>query len=164
MEEGWITFYTAAHLLREQGMGWAEACKLLRAACRDEDITSMAAPDDEPAGVLPIEYWKRIPPSDWKEREVDYDGPDGDGCQVVVMLKEDDVARWQSKLAVPKTKPRASPKNKLAQLALAELNLPANTPDPDAEKQVNDWLKANNYPSISKSTIVRVRRANKLTN
>src|SRR5262245_110252 len=96
-EPGWISFYTAAHLRREEGMGWVEACKVLRVACREELLTSMAAPDDEPGGVLPFEYWKRIAPSEWHQRDVDYDGPDADGCNVVVMLKEYDFNRWRDR-------------------------------------------------------------------
>jgi hypothetical protein len=175
-EPGWITFYTAAHLLREKGMGWAEACKLLRAGCRDELLTSMAAPDDEPGSVLPFEYWKRIAPSEWRQRDVDYDGPDADGCKLVVMLKDDDFRRWllanpqassqASRVVEPsvselKPKDRAKPKTELVKLAWAKLELPPNIPAPEAEKLINDWFKANGHTTrVSKSTIVRFKKTN----
>jgi hypothetical protein len=89
-EPGWITFYTAAHLLRERGKGWAEARKLLRAACRDEDITAMRAPDDEPE-PLPFEYWTTVKARDWRDRAVDQDD------DIVVMLNEDDFNRWRAR-------------------------------------------------------------------
>jgi hypothetical protein len=159
-EPGWITFYTAAHLLREQGKGWAEACKLLRAACRDEDITSMAAPDDEPAGVLPIEYWRRIAPSEWKEREVDYDSPDADGCLTVVMLKEDDFNRWRSKLAMPTKPSRKSRQLELVKHALAALDLPAHLSYPEAEQRVAEWFKQQGISRVpARSTIIRAIKA-----
>ena len=159
-EEGWITFYMAAHLLREQGMGWAEGCKLLRAACRDEDITTMSAPNDE--GVLPIEFWQRIAPSEWRQRDVDYDGPDADGCKMVVMLKEDDFNRWQSKLAVPTERPEArrpvrkSQQLELVKRALADLKLPDGVSNPEAEQRVTEWCNRQGISRVpGRSTIIR---------
>jgi hypothetical protein len=92
-EPGWITFYTAADRIRKRfDCGWADAKARLRGACADQAIDTMTAPLDP--DQLPIEFWTRVAPSEWKQREVDHDGPDADGCKVVVMLNEDDFLRW----------------------------------------------------------------------
>jgi hypothetical protein len=159
-EPGWISFYEAAHVLREQGMGWAEACKLLRAACRDELLTTMVAPNDEPVGALPIEFWKRVAPSEWRQRDVDHDGPDADGCPLVVMLNEDDFNRWRSKAAEPAepAKPRSSRKRDLARQAIEALwpdGVPQELINDRIEDAVVKRLKAKGLPEISRDTILR---------
>jgi hypothetical protein len=111
--------------------------------------------------VTILEEPERLTSKHWRDDDMDL-VTDGDGTAYFVDVDEEDFRYWLDNLSGPKAKPRATPKNKLAQLALAELRLPADTPDPEAEKQVNDWLKAKGFPSVSKSTIVRARQTNKL--
>jgi hypothetical protein len=93
VEPGWMTFYTAADRVRKRfDCSWAEAKARLRSAAADQAIDTMKAPLDP--DVMPREMWTRVAPSEWKQREVDHDGPDADGCKVVVMLNEDDFLRW----------------------------------------------------------------------
>ena len=66
--------------------------KLLRASSFAKLITTMKRPlDPDP---LPIEFWVRIDPREWSARTVDYDGPDADGCEIDVMIHEDDFRSW----------------------------------------------------------------------
>ena len=53
----------------------------------------MKAPYDDP-GQLPFEFWTRVAPREWHDREVDYDGPDADGCKMEVMINEDEFRHW----------------------------------------------------------------------
>ena len=93
MEEGWVYFYAAARDIENQlGVDWREARRLLRDAGGYELIRAMAAPDDD--GILPLEFWERISPIEWRQREADYAGHDADGCKMVAMLKEDDFNDW----------------------------------------------------------------------
>ena len=159
-EPGWISFYTAAHLLEKQGMGRAEACKLLRAACRDELLTTMLAPDDERAGIYPIEFWKPVAPGEWRQREVDHDSPD-----LTVMLNEDDFNCWRAKVAEPTKPSRTARKLELVKQALADLKLPDGVPYPEAEQRVAEWLKEKGITHIpGRSTIFRAIRAIKTMN
>src|SRR5205823_8856692 len=94
-EDDWLYFYTAAREVEQRlNVSRAVARKRLREACADQLIISMKAPCDEPAGQLPFEFWERIAPHDWREREVDYDGPDKDGCKTEVMIYEADFRSW----------------------------------------------------------------------
>jgi hypothetical protein len=94
-EEDWLTFYEAANEIEQRsGVSRAVARKRLRQACADQLITTLKAPYDEQAGLMPIEFWSPIAPSEWRQREVDYDGPDKDGCPIVVMIREDDYRHW----------------------------------------------------------------------
>jgi hypothetical protein len=156
-EPGWISFYSGALEIEERvGVGQADARKRLRAACREEMIISMKAPCDEPAGQLPFEFWKRVAPREWRKRDVDYDGPDADGCEIEVMLKEDDFRRWLDRLDKPASKPtRASRRQYLAKQAIDALQLPDNLPNSELEKRVGDWLKAKHQLSVSRTTILR---------
>jgi hypothetical protein len=92
-EEDWISFYTAADEIEEQlGVSQALARKKLRQACADQLITTMKAPlDPDP---MPFEFWVRVAPHEWRERNVDYDGPDKDGCRIEVMIYEADYRSW----------------------------------------------------------------------
>jgi hypothetical protein len=94
VEPGWMTFYTAADGIRKHfDCGWAEAKATLRSACADQAIDTMKAPLDP--DVMPREMWTPIAPSKWHEGQPDHDdGPDADGCKVVVMLNKDDFDRW----------------------------------------------------------------------
>jgi hypothetical protein len=71
-EDDWLSFYAAAREIEQQSdVSSAVARKQLRQACGDQLIATMKAPWDEPAGRLPFEYWERIAPREWCERQVD---------------------------------------------------------------------------------------------
>lgn len=157
-EPGWISFASGAYEVQKRsGVGWAEACRRVRAACRDELITTMTAPYDDES-QLPREFWKAVAPSEWRRRDVDYEGSDADGSDMVAMLKEDDFHRWLA--AKPKAK-RASPMDRLAREALADLKLAASVPNKEAHQRVGKWVKTHGGHQVpSKSVIARIR-ANK---
>jgi hypothetical protein len=159
-ERQWLNFYAAAKEVRKRvGVSSGKAQAMLREACAKGDLRSRREPFDPATGQgqAPPELVK---PSQWKTEDIDL-LIDADGCAYFVHVDAEDFDYWLDNL--PKAKPRATPKEKLAQLALAALDLPADTPNPEAEKRVNDWLRDNRYSSVSKSTIVRAR-ANKLMN
>lgn len=106
MEEGWITFAEGVWEIQKQfHVGWADACRRLRIACREGWITTILAPYDDQS-QLPREFWTGpIGPSEWRQRDVDCSGLDADGCTLVAMLKEDDFRRWLlAKPQVPEPK------------------------------------------------------------
>jgi hypothetical protein len=103
-EPGWLTFYTAARQVEQRrAVSQAEAQGMLRQACRDEKMRSMKAPYEGERDQLPFELWTRLAPRDWRERDVDYDGPDADGCWTIVMINEADFLHWldQEAAAIP---------------------------------------------------------------
>ena len=56
-EPGWIAFADGAWEIQKQlGVGWADACRRLRVACREEWITTMLAPYEN-ENELPREFW-----------------------------------------------------------------------------------------------------------
>ena len=92
-EPGWLSFYEVALEVEQSfGISRAVARKRIRQACAEQLITSMKAPYDDggydDGHQLPFEYWSPVAPSEWRQREVDYDGPDKNGCETVVMLRE----------------------------------------------------------------------------
>jgi hypothetical protein len=91
----------------------------------------MKAPIDD-GNCLPFEFWTRVAPSEWRDREVDYDGPDAHGCKVVVMLNEADFWYWLA-LADPlrsaQQKKQAQGKAPLIIEHLKEMH-PHGVPDP----------------------------------
>lgn len=54
---------------------------------------------------MPSEFWARVAPSEWSRREVDYDGLDADGCEIVVMINEKDFRYWVA-LLYPEVPPQ----------------------------------------------------------
>ena len=160
IEPGWITFYEAARDIHERiGGSQAEAQKRLRCACGDELIRTMKAPYENEHTQLPFDIWTRVAPREWREREVDYDGPDADGCKMVAMIHEDDFRQWLDKptaVGPSSKKPRSS-----RQVDLAREAINAACPDyehlsnPQIEKQVNDWLKAQGRPPVKGDAILR---------
>ena len=160
-EPNWIYFYEAAHEVEQSfGISWAAAQKRLRQACADQLITSMKAPCDD-GHRLPIDYWSPIAPREWREREVDYDGPDKDGSETAVMLREADYRHWlngATKNDAQKVTNRGSPKLRLAQQAIKELwsgGIPSNLLNNEIEKSVGDWLKQKGLAQVSRDTILR---------
>lgn len=92
-EPGWISFHAASAVIRNHfGGSQADAEATLRRAGAAERIRSMKAPCDPE--ILPMEFWTPLAPNDWRERQPDHDGPDTDGCQVIVMVNEDDFRHW----------------------------------------------------------------------
>jgi hypothetical protein len=158
-EEGWITFYTAAKELEQAfGISWAAAQKRLRQACAEQLITSMKAPYDEPAGELPFEYWTRVAPSEWREREVDCDGPDKEGCPTEVMIRDADYRHWLNGLSGTRSVPNRSPKQELVKRIIKDIwpdNIPRGTLNKQIERQVGERLKQQGHPHISSDTILR---------
>jgi hypothetical protein len=164
-EKGWLTFYNAALETEKRfGVSQAESRKRLRLACADQEINSMKAPLDE-ANRLPIEFWTRIASREWREREVDYDGPDADGCAIEVMIWEADFRPWlNGQQASQSVTHRPSRKQDLAKLAIKELwpdGIGEVVTSKQIEKQVGDWLanyckQENLLPmEISRDTILR---------
>jgi hypothetical protein len=155
VEPGWIDFYTAAATIRKRfDTGWAEAKARLRSACADGKIVSMKAPYDP--DQLPKEYWTDVAHRDWRDREVDDDGPDADGCKVVVMLHEDDFRRWLSK----EPKLPDSPRNfAIHKLLKAGAEPPRNMPWKTFCKRVRDdaggWTQDKPARSFSNKQIQR---------
>jgi hypothetical protein len=164
-EPGWFSLYEAAlEVERSFGISRAVARKRLRQACAEQLITSMKAPYDggyDEGHQLPFEYWSPVAPSEWRQREVDYDGPDKDGCETVVMIREDDYRHWLNVVMIreddyrhwlngatknngQKVTNRGSPKRRLAEQAIKQI-----------EKEVADWLEQQGVPPISRETILR---------
>jgi len=81
-EDDWLPFYSATGEMEQRSsLSRAVARKQVRQACADQLITSMKAPCDD-GHRLPFEFWKRIAPKEWREREVDYDEQDAEGCEI----------------------------------------------------------------------------------
>ena len=172
-EPGWITFYTAArHIHQRIGGSQAEAQMKLRRACGDGLIRTMKAPYENEHTQLPFDIWTRVAPREWREREVDYDGPDADGCKMVAMIHEDDFRQWLTKQqadapSLPRSlvhKRANRSKRELAKLVIADLwphGIPELVTNPELCKQVQERLpgycKENNLPrrQISDDTILR---------
>jgi hypothetical protein len=156
-EPGWLTFYTAAREIEQRfGGSQAEAQAKLREACADQWIRSIKAPIEE-QGRLPIEFWTRVAPSEWREREVDYDGPDADGCEIEAMINESDFRYWLDGRQGPAAN-RPTHKRDLAQQAINALwpnGIPKSLLNKQIEKQVGNWLKEQGFPPISRDTILR---------
>ena len=160
-EPGWLSLYEAAlEVERSFGISRAVARKRLRQACAEQLITSMKAPYDD-GHQLPFEYWSPVAPSEWRQREVDYDGPDKDGCETVVMIREDDYRHWlngATKNNGQKVTNRGSPKRRLAEQAIKKLwpgGIPSSLLNKQIEKEVADWLEQQGVPPISRETILR---------
>jgi hypothetical protein len=95
-EEDWVTFYPAADVVAQRlGVSRTLARKQLREVCATGLVETMKAPCDP--NRMPREFWTRVAPGAWREREVDYDGPDNDGCKIVVMIREADFRDWLDK-------------------------------------------------------------------
>ena len=173
-EPGWLTFYTASRITKWWlGVNEAEARIMLRLACAEQKIQSMKAPCDELGNptryedrlqILPIEFWTRVAPSDWREREVDYDGPDADGCHIEVMLNETEFLDWLIKQPPDKEPAKSTRKRDLVQQAINALwqdGIPRDILNKQLEKQVAVWIadhcKRRNLPKpdISRDTILR---------
>jgi hypothetical protein len=129
MEPGWLSFYEAAHeVVQRFGVSRAEAEAQLRQGCADQKLRSMKAPID--GNCLPFEFWTRVAPSEWRDREVDYDGPDADGCEVTVMINEADFRYWLSlRSAQGNARKQAQGKAPLIIEHLKEMH-PHGVPDP----------------------------------
>jgi hypothetical protein len=133
MEEGYITFADGAWEIQKQlNVGWGDACRRLRVACREEWITTMLAPYDN-GSQLPSEFWTGpVAPSDWRQRDIDCSGLDADGCVLVAMLNEDDFRRWRAaELTTPKTRPaRGSGTKRPVIIKYLSEMFPKGVPDP----------------------------------
>jgi hypothetical protein len=150
IEPGWIGFYTAARELQKRNGGsLADAQRKLRQACEDGRIRSMKAPYDgegERSSIFPIVFWVRVAPSEWREREVDYDGPDKDGCQIEVMLSEDDVQHWLDQPAEQKANQRGKVPRII--VVLQKMYFPERVPEPGlcVRKELIDKLAKGDPP------------------
>jgi hypothetical protein len=156
-EEDWLTFYEAASEIEQRsGVSRAVARKRLRQACADQLITMMKAPYDEQAGLMPPEFWNPIAPSEWRQREVDYDGPDKDGCPTVAMIREADYRHWLN--GESDVRSNGSSKRDLAKQAINEIwsdDIPKEVSNKQIAKQVGERLKQQGRSDISSDTILR---------
>jgi hypothetical protein len=120
---------------------------------------------------LPFEHWVSIAPKEWREREVDYDGPDKDGFEVYIMLRKEDFDYWREHLKLaPHAKSagasRKTVKGGWAKKAISAL-WPGGAPPPtelsnkNLIRQADEWIiaecKRQNVPppEISPDTILR---------
>jgi hypothetical protein len=132
-ETGWLTFYTGAREIEQQrGVNQAEAQAKLRLACAEQKIRSMKAPYEELnhnlRQVLPFEFWTRVAPRERREREVDYDGPDDDGCPIEVMINETEFLDWLNKQQPEPAKKAVGKQPRI--ICLLALLYPKSVPDP----------------------------------
>jgi hypothetical protein len=158
-EEGWITFYEAACDIHQRiGGSLAEAQMKLRRACGDELIRTRKAPYED-VHQLPFEFWTRVAPREWREREVDYDGPDANGCKMVAMIHEDDFRQWLDKTIAVGPSPKKPRSSRQVDLAREAINAVCpnyeHLPTPQIQKQVGDWLKAQGKPAVKRDAILR---------
>ena len=159
MSRNWLNFYHAAEeVQRRLRVSVGVARRMLRDACATGDVMSQREPYDPKtgAGEGPPELVK---PSDWKRDEVDL-VTDADGCAYFVDVDEADFHYWLDNLLKSKTK-RASPMDSLAQEALAALKLPANMSNPEVEKRVGEWAKAQGHSRVPSKSVIARCRANK---
>ncbi|MGB6660329.1 MAG: hypothetical protein WBE90_14895 [Xanthobacteraceae bacterium] len=158
IEPGWISFHQATHEVSKRvGCGWAEAKRTLRSACAEAKIGSMKAPCDP--DTLPREFWTAVAHREWREREVDQDGPN-DGCEIEIILNEDDYRRWLN--GIPLSKPGTLTfrrrKRDTAKEAIAELwpnGIPAVLGNKDIIQRAGQRLKPNGASEVSDDTILR---------
>jgi len=157
-EPEWLTFNRAAlEIQKQHGGSQADAQARLRHACADEKIRSMKAPYDP--NELPLEYWTRVAPNEWRDRQVDYDGPSADACDIEIMINGDDFRHW---LGEPTPICKSPSKRDLAEQAINGIwpnGIPPDLLNKEIEKQVGERLKPR---IISKDTILRAagRKAN----
>jgi hypothetical protein len=153
-DEEWITFYEASREVEKTfGISLAQAQKRLRQACADQLITSMKTPYDREAGIFTNEFWSPVAPNEWRQREVDYDGPD-----IAVMLREADYRHWLNSLSGTRSVSNRSPKQDLVKRIIKDIwpdHIPPGTLNKQIEKQVSDRLKQQGHPHISRDTILR---------
>jgi hypothetical protein len=155
-EDDWLSFYSATGEMEQRsGLSRAVARKQVRQACADQLITSMKAPCDD-GHRLPFEFWKRIAPKEWREREVDYDGPDKDGCETEVMIREDDYRYWLN--GATNVRSKGSSKRDLARRAINDIwsgDIPIEISNKQIAKQVGEHLKQQGRSDIGSDTILR---------
>jgi hypothetical protein len=166
-EPGWLSLYEAAQEIAQQsGVSWAEALLRLRQGCIDQKLHSMKAPIDD-GNTLPREFWVRVAHSEWREREVDYDGPDADGCKTVVMIDEADFRSWLKGVypEQPIRKAQARGKVPLIMGYLTEMfpteKYPNGVPDPAhcPRKKLKDELIARDKKKLASLHDDTLRRA-----
>ena len=159
-EPGWLSLDEAAlEVERSFGISRAVARKRLRQACAEQLITSMKAPYDggyDEGHQLPFEYWSPVAPSEWRQREVDYDGPDKDGCETEVMIREDDYRYWLN--GATNVRSKGSSKRDLARRAINDIwsgDIPIEISNKQIAKQVGEHLKQQGRSDIGSDTILR---------
>ena len=86
--------YAARDVKQRRAVSQAEAQAMLRLACREEQLRSMKALYEGEQRQLPFGKWSRVAPREWRERDVDYDGPNADGYWTIVMISEADFQHW----------------------------------------------------------------------
>jgi long-subunit acyl-CoA synthetase (AMP-forming) len=96
---------------------------------------------------------------EWREREVDYDGPDADGCKMVAMIHEDDFRQWLNNIISDALSPKKDRRSRQQDLVREAINAACldwkHLSNPQIEKQVGDWLKAQGRPAVKRDTILR---------
>jgi hypothetical protein len=159
LEQEWISFYEAAHELTKRfDCGWAEAKVILRQACRDAKIDTMKAPLDPDR--MPSPFWTKITHREWRDREVDEDGPDADGCKIEVMVRDDDFRRWLNRQETAKQAPKDGTR-RLRQSAKQAINalwpggIPGGVSNGEINQKVSAHLKAHHLSKMSRDTILR---------
>jgi hypothetical protein len=96
----WISFYMATiEIEKRLSISHAEARRRLRGACAEARIRSLKEHREE----FELPAYKRtvIAPREWREREVDYDGPDPEGFLTSVEVNEGDFQYWLKGLPLP---------------------------------------------------------------
>lgn len=158
----WINFYTAAAQIEKCfGCSRGQARTRLRRAFMDEELLSKKAPYEVTKGSFnfsePVEEWTSIPPSEWRNREVDYDN-----VKAMVMVYEKKFGEWLAQQKPPPiSKPRAVTRRRkrcAAQQAAKDLwpdGIPGGIASPDIVKQVGDRLKQEGLTVPCPDTILR---------
>jgi hypothetical protein len=169
-EPGWIDFHTAAaEMAQDYKSSQGRERQRLREACRDGQIISMKAPYDGPsecdfARQLPKEFWVPVAPHEWRERDVDYDGPEANGSATRVMLNEKDWEYWRGTLKPPKqglsvrsgrTPQRKRDAAKDAIKAMWPQGIPEGMANKDLVSKVAAWQEEQGHSVPSSDTILR---------
>jgi hypothetical protein len=169
--EGYISFVQAASEVQGKlGCSGAVAKKRLRQASKDELLRTMKAPYRIHQGwqleYMPQEFWKRVPPSEWHQRQVDYDNdePDADGNNLQVMIDEEDFRSWLLDQPQPEGQPvkgqgRAARKRDVARNVIKERwpeGIPDGLPNPQIAKEVGELIQQRHKKLVvSHDTILR---------
>jgi hypothetical protein len=91
----WISFFAAtAHVEKHFAISHAEAQRRLRRACAEGYIRSIKQRFHNRLDWPDPELETLIAPSEWREREVDYDFRDAEGLATEVAINNDDFHYW----------------------------------------------------------------------
>jgi hypothetical protein len=89
----WRSFGSATLAIEKRlRVSRGEAARRLRHACAEARVRSIKEFREE--FEMPPHRSEVIPPSEWRDREVDYDGPDADGSLSYIEISDGDFNYW----------------------------------------------------------------------